>query len=221
MPGTTGEQFLATGLERSRFEPRTRAELTPAWKQWIPYCVLRRVDAQGAVEQVFWVTRLPKHGERRLHGARSIGLGGHIGPEDGTPAAATGQDAANRAAAAAAGYFTRALWRELHEELVLELPPSLSPRFLGLLVDDATPVGQVHAGLVYLLDLPTAAAGPPKVQIREISKLTGSWGSLVELRRLWQDRTRFETWTQLLIEAGIAGAIGDSDFAVGATGDGA
>jgi predicted NUDIX family phosphoesterase len=213
LPGPAGQRLLATGLAQARFEPRAVAEQTTAWKQWIPYCVLRRLAADGSVEAVFWVTRLPKQGEQRLHGLRSIGLGGHVDPEDGLP------DATQPGAGPA--YFARALWRELHEELVLDLPPHLAPRFLGLLVDDSTPVGQVHAGLVYVLDLPTASPAPAGVQIREISKMAGTWGSLVELRELWQDRARFETWTQLLIEAGIAGAIGGSEFAVGDPGFGA
>lgn len=208
LPEAAGSRLLAEALAQARFEPRPLAEQNPAWKQWIPYCVLRQVAQDGRVQGVFWVTRLAKQGEQRLHGLRSIGLGGHVDPEDGLPPPSPGP-------AAGPAYFSRALWRELHEELHLDLPPGLEPRFQGLLVDDSTPVGEVHAGLVYTLDLPAGTPPQAHVQVREISKMSGTWGSLVEFQKLWQDRSRFETWTQLLVEAGIAGAIGVSDSASG------
>ena len=102
--------------------------------------------------------------------------------------------------------------RELDEEL--ELPRAaaeLDPRFVGLLNDDATPVGAVHAGLVYVLDLPLPlAAAEEAVRVREISKMRGGFGSLVELANLWQTPGQFESWSQILIQAGIAGPMGST-----------
>lgn len=206
-----GQALLATAASHARFVDRPTAEANPAWKQWIPYCMLRQVGAPcqpgsaPAITHVFCVRRTRGQSETRLHGAYSLGLGGHIEPADGLP---TGSDPGT--------YFARALARELQEELALEfasppLPtgqPGPTPRLVGLLNDDSTPVGSVHAGLVYVLDLPAGQPQTTGLQIREISKMAGGWGSLAELRILWQDRTQFETWSQWLVEAGIAGSIG-------------
>lgn len=199
-----GFDLLERAASAGRFVPRDEAERTPAWKQWIPYCVLRcraASDPKLPPEGIFWVRRTKGQSEARLHGLWSIGLGGHVEPEDlGVGGSADG-----------AAFFARSLARELHEELHLDLPTGTHPHFLGLLNDDSTAVGAVHAGLVYALDLPMATgAASQAVHIREISKMSGGFGSLVDFRILWQDRTRFETWSQLLVDAGIAGPMVDS-----------
>ena len=109
-------------------------------------------------------------------------------------------------------FFLNALWRELEEELWLpEAARACEPRFVGLLNDDTTPVGAVHAGLVYVLDLPLAlAAATESVQVREISKMRGGFGPLVELARLWQTPSQFESWSGFLVQGGVAGPMGDS-----------
>ena len=198
------DAFLQDALTDSRYEDRVTAERTPAWKQWIPYCVLR--CAPGPFEAaatpdrgVFAVQRTKGQGETRLHGAWSIGLGGHVEPEDGRPTTAAG---------VAQAFFTAALRRELTEEL-LWVPtclPDLQPRLLGLVNDDSTEVGRVHAGLAYVLDLPLAVPSAQRsVGIREVSKMHGGFTHLVELRKLWQNPAQLETWSRLLVDAGILG----------------
>ncbi|MBL8731025.1 MAG: hypothetical protein JNN13_01485 [Planctomycetes bacterium] len=184
--------FLQRAFASGRFEPRAIAEATPAWKQWIPYCALRcqPAGAPGADQTgVLLVQRTSGQSEARLHGAWSIGLGGHIEPVD-AEAPLAGPD-----------FFAASLWRELTEELHLDLPP-MPPRLVGLINDDATEVGRVHAGLAYVLDLPlTVAEANRRVQVREISKMRGGFAHLVELQRLWQDAARFESWSRFLIRA--------------------
>ncbi len=204
--GAAGAALLEEGFRRGRFVDRELAERTPAWKQWIPYCLLRCVGhaptdgSNPRVEGIFRVRRSKGQAETRLHGLWSIGLGGHVDPEDGAADGPTSPEADSGAA-----FFARALLRELHEELHLTLPPGTAPQFLGVLNDDSTPVGQVHAGLVYRLDLPMPLAlAEQTVQVREISKMSGGFGSLVDFRILWQDRAQFETWSQLLVDAGVA-----------------
>lgn len=206
-------RLLEQAFRRGRFVDRDLAERTPAWKQWIPYCLLRCLDAAPTngsnprVEGIFRVRRSKGQTEARLHGRWSIGLGGHVDPEDGP--AAGGTDSGSE-------FFARALLRELHEELHLTLPPGTAPQFLGVLNDDSTAVGQVHAGLVYRLDLPMPLAlAEQTVRVREISKMSGGFGSLVEFRDLWLDRLRFETWSQRLVDAGIVGPMGGSTEAEG------
>lgn len=208
--------LLEEAFRRGRFVDRELAERTPAWKQWIPYCLLRCVAANPkdgsnpSVEGIFRVRRSKGQTEARLHGLWSIGLGGHVDPEDGDPEDGDPADGPAGApttpgAESGAAFFARALLRELHEELHLTLPPGTTPRFLGVLNDDSTPVGQVHAGLVYRLDLPMPLVlAEQSVRVREISKMSGGFGSLVDFRILWQDRAQFETWSQLLVDAGVA-----------------
>jgi len=134
-----GEDRLAE-LIRSRGAFRSRLEMEPdeTWKQVIPYPVLR----DGS--RWFLMRRTRAGGDARLHDRYSIGVGGHVNPEDG------GLD----------GDLSTALRREWLEELDVEFVPHF--RLVGLLNDDTTSVGRVHVGLVYEAD----AAGRP-VTIRE------------------------------------------------------
>jgi len=113
-------------------------------------------------------------GDARLHDRYSIGVGGHVNPEDG----------------ALDGDLTTALRREWHEELVVDFVPEF--RFVGLLNDDTTPVGQVHLGLVYEGD----AAGRP-VAIRETDKLSGRFVASAAVAEV---SDRLETWSRIAFE---------------------
>lgn len=192
-----GHALLQRWTADGFFVPRNDAERQPAWKQLIPYCLILR----GAGE-IFVVQRSSAQGESRLHGRSSIGLGGHLGPED----------------AGDARLIRRGLWRELHEEL--ELPEPLpEPRFLGLLNDEASDVGRVHVGLVFRLDLAAQAA----VRVRENHKMSGTFAPVptseprsvdasgrcpdpalarvVETAKVWQNLDRFESWSRILLQA--------------------
>jgi predicted NUDIX family phosphoesterase len=164
-----GEADLAALIRRAgAFRPRAEMEADPAWKQVIPYPVLRDGEAW------YLMRRTKAGGDARLHDRYSIGVGGHVNPEDG------GLD----------GDLTTALRREWHEELVVDFVPSF--RFVGLLNDDTTPVGQVHLGLVYEGD----AAGRP-VAIRETDKLSGGF---VAAREVAAVSDRLETWSRIAFE---------------------
>lgn len=157
---------------------RAHAEDDPGHKQPIPYCVVRDADA------VFVVQRLTRQGERRLHGRASLGIGGHVGPEDDP----------------GPGCIGRALHRELHEELVLpaDLPAA---RPLGLLNDDSTPVGSVHLGVVFELDLNGRGVSRDQIKVREISKMAGGFRPLAGAPAIWHDTPDLETWSALLLDA--------------------
>jgi predicted NUDIX family phosphoesterase len=164
-----GEADLAALIhDHGAFRPRSAMEADPSWKQVIPYSVLRDGDA-------WYLMRRTKAGtDARLHDRFSIGVGGHVNPEDG------GLD----------GDLGMALRREWHEELVVDFVPEF--RFVGLLNDDTTPVGQVHLGLVYEGD----AAGRP-VAIRETDKLSGRFASAAEVAAV---SDRLETWSRIAFE---------------------
>lgn len=106
------------------FVPRPEAEVSPQYKQIIPYVVIRHADAY------FLLKRTAKQTESRLHHKLSLGIGGHINPD--TPDILEG------------------LRKELEEEVHVDSPYELT--FIGILNDDTTDVSRVHLGVVYLLE---------------------------------------------------------------------
>lgn len=180
LPASMARGLIQEFETKGFFAPRNQAEENPAWKQLIPYCAIIYEN------QVFCVERLGEQGEARLHGKLSIGLGGHINPTDGP----------------AKGLVARALQRELEEELVLPRAALPVAQPIGLLNDDSDAVGSVHFGLVHCLEIP--ANSPVLVAqlgIRETSKMRGGFRGLVGSKNLWQDVSRLESWSQLLLEA--------------------
>lgn len=198
LDAAAGRNLLVDAHRLSRFVDRDTAERTPAWKQWIPYCFLR---CQGQGEAgVFCVRRTRGQSEARLHGLWSIGLGGHIEPVDDHQPALAGWPAEARAEA----FFAAALHRELTEELSIQQGLAIEPRLLGLLNDDATQVGEVHAGLVYVWDVPLPLpAAQRAVGVGEIGKMAGGFTSLVEFDELWHNPQQFESWSRFLLDSGI------------------
>ncbi len=172
-------EFQSRVEKHGFFVERSRAEQEVEWKQIIPYCLVTRTR-DGELE-TFLLRRLAKGGEARLHDKLSIGVGGHLNPPD----------AVDRAA-----ILTRGARRELAEELVLEARDLAGPiEALGLINDDANPVGAVHIGLVLRLGV----QGP--VSVRERSVLEGRFASNTELQTLAAQGAQFETWTQKLLAA--------------------
>ena len=159
------DSFLSTVERHGRFEPRPAMEADPDFKQIIPYLVLRDGDAY------FLMRRTRAGGDVRLHDRWSIGVGGHLNPGDEN--------------------LDGGLRREWSEELVADFVPDF--RFIGLLNDDTTPVGEVHVGAVFVAD----AAGRP-VSIRETEKLTGSFATPAEVAAVAPD---LETWSRLVFDA--------------------
>jgi predicted NUDIX family phosphoesterase len=154
------------------FVERAYAERTPTLKQIIPYSI---VECDG---QVLLTRRLQKGGEARLHGKSSIGIGGHINPED-----LEGLKTRNPVEAG-----TR---REIAEELAVR--GDYTVRRVGLLNDDSNPVGAVHLGVVQVVHVRGS------VEIRERDQLEGRLVPCEELSSLLKKGANFETWSTLLI----------------------
>jgi predicted NUDIX family phosphoesterase len=165
--------FEATLRREGFFVERTRAERTPDWKQVIPYTLV----ARGG--ELLCVRRLARGGERRLHGKLSIGIGGHLEPQD-LDGAEGERDP-----------LPRGTWREIREELHVEGATEL--RAVGLLNDDSNPVGAVHVGVVQVL----TAEG--SVRVREEDALDGRLLPPAELRRLAAEGADFESWSRVLL----------------------
>jgi predicted NUDIX family phosphoesterase len=165
------------------FMDRGAAEENPEFKQLIPYCIFRCGD------RILHYTRGKSGGESRLHAKISVGVGGHINPVD-TGGGRTGREA-----------YHSAVTREIEEEL--NLPEQHEHRIIALLNDDSNPVGQVHLGIVHLVDLKSDA-----VTSREDALADLGFSSLVELNGPLFER--LETWSGFCIRhlAG-AGAVAD------------
>ncbi|MGH9488561.1 MAG: hypothetical protein ACRD04_13350 [Terriglobales bacterium] len=158
----------------SRFLTRAAAEQDPDWKQVIPYVILLCGDS------VFCYRRGQQSSEARLRALHSIGLGGHIRAGDDSLFAAPGWFA-----------YQAGLQRELHEEVDLEsLPVHLLP--MGLINDDATPVGRVHIGLVHLVELTQ-----PAVRAREKKIAAGHFAPLAQLRG--PQAPELESWSSFCL----------------------
>ena len=116
--------FLEIVAREGRFQAREAMERDPAYKQVIPYLVLR----DGA--RYFLMHRTRAGGDTRLHDRWSIGVGGHLNPGD-------------------ADVFG-GLRREWREEVDAAFEPDFQP--IALLNDGTTEVGSVHIGVIVVAD---------------------------------------------------------------------
>jgi predicted NUDIX family phosphoesterase len=129
---------------QGQFMPREQAEQSPAFRQIIPYCIVRHAG------QVLLMRRTKKGGEARLHDRYTLGVGGHINPVD--------------AKNDPEYIIFNAMKRELYEEISLG---DYEARPQGLIVLEDSPVSRVHAGIVFWVESEQAP------QIREKEKLEG------------------------------------------------
>jgi predicted NUDIX family phosphoesterase len=162
------EETLARIEQGGRFMPRRAVEDDPGYQQIIPYILFRHQD------RYLLTKRLKASSERRLHHLYSLGVGGHINPPDNVNA----------------DPITDGLQREWLEEV--QYQGGVERKLMGVIKDDATAVGQVHLGLVYLLE-----GEHPGVQIRETGKMTGALLTLEEMRIYYLD---MESWSQLIYD---------------------
>jgi predicted NUDIX family phosphoesterase len=168
------ERYLSALLvpELMQYLPRSEVEDDPGYKQIIPYVVFRCGSA------VFCYTRGKSQGEARLHKLRSLGVGGHVSEED-----AQGRKSVEA--------YESAMRRELDEEVALA--SSGRVRRVGLINDDATPVGRVHLGVVHLFELERPGVVPREEGLAEAEFLA--------LPYVWTIRHEFETWSQICIDS--------------------
>lgn len=171
---------------------RKDAENEPSFKQPIPYVVLNTQtiygDAKDPIQFFFEYKRTKEGEEGRLHDLYSLGVGGHIGPED--------LDSKNLTQT-----ILNAAIREVREEVSFELDPErgdLSDRLgcIGYINDDDNSVGQVHLGIVYLLQLSFEESKTCKSNETQISEC--KWKHTGELMG---HRDQYEPWSKLLYPA--------------------
>lgn len=168
------EEYLEQLLEKRhlRFLPRSRAEEDPTFKQIIPYVLIRKGDC--------WLhyIRGRASGEKRLVAKGSIGVGGHINPDDQS-LFDTGRD-----------FYETAVQRELHEELKMD--GHFGSKAVALLNDDSTAVGQVHLGVVHLCELTSENVSKGEAALTELRFLT--------VAELQNRREQLESWSQFCLD---------------------
>jgi predicted NUDIX family phosphoesterase len=165
------------------WRPRATVEDDPSFKQLIPYCVLAWREADGS-PRYFAYTRGGGQSEARLRAKRSVGIGGHISSTDGEHGDDTSYEAGMR--------------REIAEEIAIG--GGWTSRCVGLINDDSNAVGSVHLGIVHLLELEL-----PEVASRESALVECGFETL---EQLLADRERFETWSQITLDALAQGRLG-------------
>src|SRR6266568_1602736 len=168
-------KYLDAILSRGNnfFLGRGRAEKDPTHKQIIPYVLL----THG--EKVLFYVRGKKAGEQRLVAKGSIGIGGHMNEGDESLFAL--DEAAYRAG----------VEREVAEEVTINT--KFEDRFVAVLNDDTTEVGQVHLGIVHVFKL-----AEPKVEKRE-SMITNL--AFLGKDELIARRNSLESWSQICLDS--------------------
>jgi predicted NUDIX family phosphoesterase len=166
------KQIFVPGVPR--YMPRPAAEKDPNFKQIIPYVIMTHE------EKVLSYVRGKRAGEGRLQGLGSIGIGGHINPEDDMPLFCNDFRES----------YLSAVKREVEEEVCVDT--NFTDRIVALLNDDSNEVGQVHLGIVHCWFLDA-----PKVTKREQMITQMSFMSATELQDM---RDSLETWSSLCVD---------------------
>jgi len=176
-----------------RFMDREAAEEDPSWKQLIPYIVIRKqISPSEHRTGAYW--RGSGQGEIRLHGKRSIGIGGHINPCD-ADTELTNEIVDMRGVTGP--LYKAGLLRELLEELLFNrLPRLLEMPIVGMINDDENKVGKVHLGVVHRFLI------YPSVDVIKTEEdiLDFDW---VKDENLISSMDDFETWSQICINNGV------------------
>jgi len=153
------------------FIPRDSAERDPAFKQLIPYVVLKHGS------KVFSYVRGAESSEGRLVARRSIGLGGHIEPLDDSLFRSPSQ------------IYGEAAKREVAEEVTVESP--YEEQIIGLINDNSDEVGRVHLAVVHLWNLTEPAVRKKERQITE--------AGFREMGALRDEPEELEAWSRIAL----------------------
>lgn len=180
--GTTTDtsRYLATILDKknNHFHLRQAAESDENLKQIIPYVLFVCGD------EVFSYVRGKQAGESRLVGNRSIGIGGHINPEDESLFS-------KEQATSDMDTYMQAVAREIEEEVIVDEP--FDPTITALINDDSNPVGRVHFGVVHVCRISKQSVTKREKQITK--------SGFIPISTLSDERREeLETWSALAID---------------------
>lgn len=161
------DHYITLIQKEREFLPRNLMEEDPSYKQIIPYLIFKFEDTY------FMMQRRSASSEQRLKNKYTLGIGGHMRQED-MQHGATIFDWAQR---------------EFDEEISYKGNLNIKP--LGMLNDDSNAVGQVHLGLVLLLE-----GDRPHIAVRSELKS----GTLVSLHDCLSYYPDMESWSQIIFD---------------------
>lgn len=165
---------------------RTAAEKDEGYLQVIPYfsLIYDRCDHNGKfldIDKICCYRRSKMASEKRLHGKKSIGFGGHINPCDGNTITES---------------IFNCMFRELNEEVIIEDGAFGLPRFLGMIYDNSTSVGRVHLGAYFII--PVLESSTVIALDEEITEI--GFRSLSSLQEESMGSTnQFESWSSIVL----------------------
>lgn len=164
-------ELLSEINQNKIFVNRGAAENDFTLHQIIPYVAIR-------CEHDWFVTkRTSKQTESRLHNMYSIGLGGHINPDESISSDTNIVEAG--------------MYRELEEEIAWHSHYNKNVSLAGIISDDSTEVSKVHLGLLYIVSIDTK-----DIDIREHEKMTAEWMGIDRILTLGDS---LESWSQIAL----------------------
>jgi predicted NUDIX family phosphoesterase len=179
-------EVLKRIVQNGLFLKRSELEEDPSFKQIIPYAIISNEESDpptgGGVRQsqsFYLFKRTSKQTEKRLHNKFSLGVGGHMNPNDSMESREQ--------------YLIDELKRELYEEVKLLNGCLIEEiEFVGIINDDTIPVGSVHIGLLYNIHVSNK-----EIYIRETDKMTADWIDKSNLAEFYEG---METWTKITFD---------------------
>lgn len=168
-------EFIMANIDSS-FSTMRRgdAEENKDFKQPIPYAVLKRG------KEIFVYERLKGAGETRLHNKLSLGVGGHMNEIEGDLSFIE--------------LVTENLFREIDEELQVDDGP-FDTNIIGLINDDEDEVGQVHIGILAIIEI----SEEQNVTVKETEELAGQFLSIEKLKEK-ETYERLENWSKIVVD---------------------
>ena len=176
-------EVLKKIVQNGLFLRRSELEEDPSFKQIIPYAIISNKEPERSgvrQSQSFYLfKRTSKQTEKRLHNKFSLGVGGHMNPDDFMESKEQ--------------YLIDELKRELFEEVRLLNGCLIEDiEFIGFINDDTISVGSVHIGLLYNIHVSNK-----EVYINESDKMTADWIDKSNLAEFYEG---METWTKITFD---------------------
>ncbi len=163
------ENVLTCMKECASYQLRWKVEQDSSWKQVIPYVVMETEDRIMAAKRL--------KGDPRLVGGFTVGMGGHINPEDGEDPIET------------------CIRREMEEETTFNWERDLNGYQIPPIsfVNVRNEVSLMHICIPVRLQVRDYES----IQIRETEKLQGVWMSKTELSLL---EGKLEGWSEIALD---------------------
>ncbi len=176
-------EVLIKIVQNGLFLRRSELEEDPSFKQIIPYAIISNKEPERSgvrqSQSFYLLKRTSKQTEKRLHNRFSLGVGGHINPNDYMELKEQ--------------FFIAELLRELYEEVKLLNGCLIEDiEFIGFINDDTISVGRVHIGLLYNIHVSNK-----EVYINETDKMTAEWIDKSNLAEFYEG---METWTKIIFD---------------------